>query len=560
MSLLLLFFGVSTLAFITSHATLSVDPPNRYLVAKSMVDHRDLKIRLTPGDPVPPGTDLGRDGNYYSRFGIGQPLIFTGPYFIFRHILGIQSDKLIRALISLTVFPLNLAFTALVFYCILREFGFNRRRCYLAAALLVFATGLWQLSKEGQEGAHLALLFACTALTLRRYQNTGSLKALAASALAVGFAFLIRSDTAPTVICYLIFAFYLIRKNRRPADPLGQQKPNATKVSFHKSYDSTAPRKLASDVKSGDSSANYGHLLVDSFLKFRFEARGFPYFLVAALTFPALLIHMYITYTYFGHPFAGEHNPFSLSFLPRGLLGLLFSPGKSLFLYNPIFLLALAGFVPFYRRHRSWALFIASAFTGCLLLHAAVDAFHGNCCWGPRYLCRQFPLLFIPVAFFAFYPARLLVLRKAIFTLIAACSLLVQIAAVSLHHNRELHELAMAYNVGWSDRQWTMFEPEANFLKIRLTNLKNSLDEMAHDKIAPWPTTSDHLLSDQEQLNAPTLHYPAFWPYHLTYYLPAVKPNLATSLWTSTLILLAGLALALLLLTRGYLSSKQAPS
>jgi len=97
-----------------------------------------------------------------------------------------------------------------------------------------------------------------------------------------------------------------------------------------------------------------------------------------------------------------------------------------------------------------------------------------------------------------------------------------------------------------------MFEPEANFLKIRITNLKNSLHEMANHKIAPWPTTPDHLLSPQDQLNAPTLHYLAFWPYHLTYYLPAVKPNLALPLWASTLILLIGVIASLSLLYLGY--------
>jgi len=189
------------------------------------------------------------------------------------------------------------------------------------------------------------------------------------------------------------------------------------------------------------------------------------------------------------------------------------------------------------------------------LLHAAVDAFHGNCCWGPRYLCRQFPLLFIQVAFFGFYPWQLSVLRRAAVILVAGCSIFVQIAAVSLHHNRELQELATAYNVGWSDRQWTMFEPEANFLKIRLVNLGSGIDEMINGKIAAWPKTENHLLTNEEQLNAPTLHYLAFWPYHLTYYMPSVQPGYALPLWATTLIFLIGVIFSLILLILGFIKS-----
>jgi len=502
-ALVLLFAGVTILAFFTSHATLSVDPPNRYQVAQSIVDYGDLRIRPAPDEPLTPGTRIGLDGNYYSSFGIGQALIFAGPYYILHHLLGIQSDKLIRSVIAITVFPVTLGLTALFFFALLREFGFSAQRCFWAAVLLAFATGLWQLSKEGQEGNHLALLFALSAFTLRRYQNTNSLKALAVSALAMAFAFLTRSDTTPTVLCYLFLAFYFIYQN------------------YHHISHSTAKTKCVL----------------------------FPYILVLALMIPAFIIQSYINYRAFGD-ITPPHNPFSLSFLPQGLMGLLFSPGRSLFLYNPILLLALPGLLILWRQHRPWALFVIAAFTGCLLLHAAADCFHGNCCWGPRYLCRQFPLLFIPLAFFIFHPPRIPLLRRITFIFIASLSIMIQIAAVSMHHCRELGQLAQAYNVGWSDRQWTMFEPEAHFLTIRLANLAAGIDEMAHDKIAPWPTEKNDSLPTDQELNAPVLHYLAFWPYHLTYYLPAIKPSLAFPLWLSTTILIVGLLLGLSFLYR----------
>lgn len=294
---ILLFVGAWVLAFFTSHATLSVDPPNRYMVARSMVDYGDLQIRLIPGEFKPPGAREGVDGNSYSSFGIGQPLIFAGPYYLCKHILGIDSHKLIRSIISITIFPVTLALTGLVFFALMGEFGFSRSQSYIGALLVIFATGLWQVSKEGQEASHLALLFTVVAYGLRRYQNRGSIKALVLSALAMAFSFLVRADTAPTVMCYLIFAFYLIHQN---------------------------------NLRAATSKTLWPGLI--------------PYILVIISTLPGLLIHSYINYSSFGKYLMPPHNnPMSVLFLPQGLMGLLFSPGRSLFLYNPIFIFSIVG-------------------------------------------------------------------------------------------------------------------------------------------------------------------------------------------------------------------------
>lgn len=503
--LVFLFLAVATIAFFTSHATLSFDPPSRYLEARSLVDHGDLIIRPKPDEVDYPGIYPGKDGRLYSYFGKGQSILFTVPYYICSRWLGIESDKLIRSIISLTIFPLSLGLTALVFFLLLREFAFAPRSCYIAAILLIFTTGIWQLSKEGQEGNHLVFYFTLMAYGLKRYENTGSLKALALSALAVSAAFLTRSDTAPTVLCYLAMAAFLIYQKHKTSN---------------KNKFQTAPF-LASLI------------------------------LVIALTLPSLIIYIAINQKLFGNSLTGlegQDKLFSLSLLPVGLKGLLLSPGRSLFLYNPILLLALPGLILLARHHCRWAIFILLAFTGCLLLHAAYPVFHGNCCWGPRYLVRHFSLLFIPVAFFGLYLAKASFLRRSTFVTIAALSLLVQIAAVSLHHNRELGELMAALPDPW---HWTMYEPEANILQHRLVNLYHGIDDMVNDNIAPWPTKPTQQMTIEEKLAAPTLHYLAFWPFHLTYYLPTVKPELKIPLWISTLIFLSGIFIGLIFIFLG---------
>ncbi|MCP4712926.1 MAG: hypothetical protein GY869_30225, partial [Planctomycetes bacterium] len=141
--------------------------------------------------------------------------------------------------------------------------------------------------------------------------------------------------------------------------------------------------------------------------------------------------------------------------------------------------------------------------------------------------------------------------RRWIFRIVLTISVFVQILAVSGNHSRELTDMSHARGE-WSAEQWTMFEPEANILKFRVINLYNCVKDMINGEIPPWPTGPKRLRSINENLNAPVNHYLAFWPFHLTYYLPAIKPQYALPLWASTLILITGILFGFILLLLGY--------
>jgi hypothetical protein len=80
-----------------------------------------------------------------------------------------------------------------------------------------------------------------------------------------------------------------------------------------------------------------------------------------------------------------------------GLRGLLFSPGKSLFLYSPWLLLAVPGAVLFLMRHR-WHGFSITVFPALvILLYGMKLGWHGGS-WGPRYLVPLIPLLSLAAA------------------------------------------------------------------------------------------------------------------------------------------------------------------
>jgi hypothetical protein len=82
---------------------------------------------------------------------------------------------------------------------------------------------------------------------------------------------------------------------------------------------------------------------------------------------------------------------FSLSALPLGLAGLLFSPGRGLLWYSPAVLLAILGFRQAAKTKLLEALLITALFLAFLGLHSAVPYWHGGWAWGPRYLLPVLP-------------------------------------------------------------------------------------------------------------------------------------------------------------------------
>jgi hypothetical protein len=80
-----------------------------------------------------------------------------------------------------------------------------------------------------------------------------------------------------------------------------------------------------------------------------------------------------------------------------GLIGLFFSPGKSVFLFCPPLLLAAVALPRFYRRARPafWALCLTVG--PVVLLCSRLLVWAGDYAWGPRYLVFAVPVLLLPL-------------------------------------------------------------------------------------------------------------------------------------------------------------------
>ncbi len=119
-----------------------------------------------------------------------------------------------------------------------------------------------------------------------------------------------------------------------------------------------------------------------------------------------------------------------------GLHGLLFSLGKSVFIYNPALLLLPWAYVYGLRNFPRESRFLMLSLFPAFLLYAWWENWWGGWGWGPRHLTPILPLLFLPLGFIltSVYPHRRLAVR--ILCGLGIVGVLIQITSFSLDFNQ----------------------------------------------------------------------------------------------------------------------------
>lgn len=168
----------------------------------------------------------------------------------------------------------------------------------------------------------------------------------------------------------------------------------------------------------------------------------------------APLVAVALTYNHlrWGSPFeTGYREPLSLlrESTWAGLLGLVLSPGKSIFLYSPAVALAVLAIPRFVRRHRGPALVLLLIILPPVLVHARSLSWNGDWCWGPRYLVFAVPCLLLPLAGWldSVRQARRWTLAAA-FGLVAALGLFVQLLGSAFYWDHWIR-LSTAAREAW---------------------------------------------------------------------------------------------------------------
>lgn len=102
------------------------------------------------------------------------------------------------------------------------------------------------------------------------------------------------------------------------------------------------------------------------------------------------------SFAFYGHPLGPQYlgaansarTVFSIGYFASAFPGLLLSPGTGLFIYQPWLLLIFAGIV-----RKDWTVACLALFASQLVLFSGFVDWHGQWCWGTRYLAESIPLL-----------------------------------------------------------------------------------------------------------------------------------------------------------------------
>jgi hypothetical protein len=320
----------------------SFDGQYRFDIALNLLSTGKPELR----DPVLlSGGITGTDGRRYIGYGpapsyLAVPLVFAGLRF------GDPDGELARFLFSFqntVAAAATVALLALFF----AELGSSARRSALLALVVAFGSLLWIGATTVLEQGQHALFALLGAYLAWKAARVGSYVLALAGGVAAG-----------TLALYqLPYAILL------PLLGLATLRPVAEHAGFPRWNESV--RRY---VLFGAGSA----VAVATAMLYNFNRFG--------------------TLLYDPRDHLGTHPPVEGNPLV-GVPTLLFGPGKGLLLYSPIAVLFLLGFGRLIRRERWLAVSALAASTLHLFFVGSLSFFHGDWCWGPRYLVVLTPLL-----------------------------------------------------------------------------------------------------------------------------------------------------------------------
>ena len=320
----------------------------------------------------------GRGGRLYSWYGIGQSLLMlpadlAGTWISRWHVFSdYQDDPSIRSIVvSYSTSILISVLTALIALRFLRQLHFGEKASVLGVLALLFCTTHLHYTQNMQENNYITLLTLVGFSFQHEWLRSGSKRALVIGSGALGLNLLTRITTALDIAAVGLFLLVLWCERTE-------------KQQFGK--------KLAEYVK----------IAAPIYFMFLLGERAYNFYRFGSWTGTYLPI--------FGReqrlqdPTLPANFPWSTPF-HEGFLGALFKPEKSIFLFDPLLVLAIMLLALLWprleREARAYAiaaLFMLVAYTG---FYARYAYWAGDFSWGDRYVAT-------PVEFVAFLAVPLL--------------------------------------------------------------------------------------------------------------------------------------------------------
>ena len=216
-----------------------------------------------------------------------------------------------------------------------------------------------------------------------------------------------------------------------------------------------------------------------------------------------------------------------------GLHGLLMSPGKGLFFFSPVLLLAVWGWCVVPRRLRwlPWA--AAVAFTPFFIAMAKWQNWDGGWCWGPRHIVQLHLPAMLGAAFF--FAGSLTLWRRAIVWVLMPVAVFVQILGSSQSSLEYYHEYFRTVEDGEYHRVNVRDLQAGSFTRsfdLRVRNSDGSVGRVARPDDLPAPMIDSLYIPQHTQF----MTYGRMWRlgYCDLYIVNLLLGNRNPDRWTST--------------------------
>lgn len=306
----------------------------------------------------------GRGGQIFSWYGIGQSLLMLPADLVgtwiahWRVFSDYQDDPAVRSIfVSYSMNILLNVLTALISFRLLRQLSFSVKEAIAGVLAMMFCTTHLHYTQNMQENNYIMLLtltgFSCQYDWLR----TGTRRALWIGSGALGLNLLTRVTTALDLIAAGIFLLAVLWFEQ---------------VRGHELWD----RALA-----------YCKVAVPVYVLFGMVERAYNFYRFGSWT--QTYIPIFARVSRQQDPTLPANFPWSTPFR-EGVLGALFKPEKSIFLFDPLLILVLLLIVILWKRLgievRAYIVSSLLLLAGYICFYARYTYWAGDFAWGDRYV------------------------------------------------------------------------------------------------------------------------------------------------------------------------------
>ena len=362
----------------------------------------------------------GRGGRLYSWYGIGQSLLMLPPDLVGSWIAHWNifseygDDPAVRSIVvSYSTSILVNVLTALVAFRLLRQLRFSVREAVLGVLALMFLTTHLHYTQNMMENNYIMLLTLAGFSFQYEWLRTGSKRALWVGCAALGLNLLTRLTAGLDLVAGGVFLLLVLWLEQRRGRELWRRFVPYCKVA--------APVYAV-------------FLLVDRLYQFyRFGS------------FTKTYLSTFAKEQRLADPTLPANFPWSTPF-HEGFLGALFKPEKSIFLFDPLLVLAILLLVVLWRRLspevRAYGLTTLLLLLGYISFYARYTFWAGDFAWGDRYVSTSVELaalLAVPLLLRHRGDVSAWIWRAGI--VLVAASLVIQLASLAFWLPLEIYQM-----------------------------------------------------------------------------------------------------------------------